>query len=143
MAMHAIGSLIRLAAGTNVYLAEALLRKVMALKAELAGESPSALDRLLAERAAATRLQTCYDDGLMAQAAKADEARSRQLQRQQDAAHRRHLAALKTLATVRKRLKPAVSPVDLALCPLPEGRPPAAPKHPRVQTPAEGVPVLN
>jgi hypothetical protein len=142
LAMQAIGSLIKLAAGTNVLLGESLLRKALALKEELAGESPSALDRLLAERAAATWLQTNYYDGLMAQAAKAGEARSRLLQAQQDAAHRRHLAALKTLAAVRRLLKPAVSPVDLALRPLPEGRPQPTPQHPRLHTPA-GVPVQN
>jgi hypothetical protein len=135
LAMQAIGSLIKLAAGTNVLLAESLLRKVQTLKEELAGESPSALDKLLAERVAATWLQTNYYDGLMVQAAKADEARSRMLQRQQDAAHRRHLAALKTLAVVRRLLKPAVSPVDLALRPLPEGRPQAGAKHARLHTP--------
>jgi hypothetical protein len=132
---QATGALIKLAAGPNVLLAESLLRKLTALKDELAGPSPSALDRLLAERAVATWLQANYYDGLMAQAAGADEARSRMLQRQQDAAHRRHLAALKTLAVVGKLLKPAVSPVDLALRPLPEGQPQATPKHPRLHTP--------
>jgi hypothetical protein len=137
LGIQAVGSLIKLAAGPNLLLAESLLRKLTALKEELAGPSPSALDRLLAERVAATWLQTNYYDGLMAQAAGADEARSRMLQRQQDAAHRRHLAALKTLATVRRLLKPAVSPMDLALRPLPEGRPQPTPQHPRLHTPAD------
>jgi hypothetical protein len=142
LAMQAIGSLIQLAAWPNLLLAESLLRKVQALKEELAGESPSALDKLLAERVAATWLQANYFDGLMAQAQAASEGRSRLLQAQQDAAHRRHLAALKTLAVVRKLLKPAVSPVELALRPLPEGQPQTTPKHPRLHTPS-GVPVQN
>jgi hypothetical protein len=36
------------------------------------------------------------------------------LQHQQDAAHRRHLAAIKTLATVRKLLTPVPSPIEIA-----------------------------
>jgi hypothetical protein len=36
------------------------------------------------------------------------------LQHQQDAAHRRYLAAIKTLATVRKLLTPARSPFEIA-----------------------------
>jgi hypothetical protein len=68
---------------------------------------------------------------------------SKILQRQQDAAHRRHLADLKTLALVRKLLTPPLSAVDLALRPLPEGRPQTRVKHPRLHTLGEGVPVLN
>jgi hypothetical protein len=36
------------------------------------------------------------------------------LQRQQDAAHRRHLTAVKTLATVNKLLPPTPAPVEIA-----------------------------
>ena len=36
------------------------------------------------------------------------------IQSEQDGAHRRHLAAIKTLATVRKLLTPALLPVDVA-----------------------------
>jgi hypothetical protein len=43
----------------------------------------------------------------------------------QDVAHRRHLAALKTLATVRKLLAPPPSPIDVARR---LGRPAAAPR---------------
>ena len=67
-------------------LAESLLCKLRALKAELAGESPSPLERLLASRVALTWLEANYLDILVAQAAGAGEARLRALQRQQDAA---------------------------------------------------------
>jgi hypothetical protein len=43
------------------------------------------------------------------------------LQRHQDAAHRRHLTALKTLATVRKLLKPAPSTLELLGYPAGKG----------------------
>jgi hypothetical protein len=114
LALQAEASLVRLAAGTNLLLAEGLLRKLHALKAELAGESPSPLVKLLAERVSACWLQVSYYDALLAQAAGASEARLKMLQRERDAAHRRQLSAVKTLATVRKLLVPSPSPVQIA-----------------------------
>ena len=143
LAAQAEASLILLAAGNNLLLAESLQRKLKALKDELGGESPSPLDRLLVERATATWLQVNYFDGLLAQAKGANEAQARMLQRHQDAAHRRHLTAVKTLATVRKLLKPAISPVDLALRPIAESRPAKAYKHPRLRPAEETSPVMN
>jgi hypothetical protein len=52
-------------------------------------------------------------DALAAQALVGSQ-RLRELQKLQDAAHRRHLAALKTLATVRNLLTPTPSPVQVA-----------------------------
>ena len=69
LAAHAEASLAMLAAGPNLLLAESLKRKLAALKAELGGESPSPLEKLLVERVTATWLQTNYHDGLLAQAA--------------------------------------------------------------------------
>jgi hypothetical protein len=89
-------------------------RKVADLKAELAGPAASALERLLAQRVATTWLQIAHLDALAAQAAGGSEARVKLIQRQQDAAHRRHLSAVRTLATVRKLLRPAPSPVEIA-----------------------------
>jgi hypothetical protein len=113
LAVQAEASLILLAAGKNLLLAESLQRKLKALKDELGGESPSPLDRLLVERVVTTWLQTAYFDGLLAQARGASEAQAKMLQRQQDAAHRRHFTAVKTLATVRKLLKPSPSTLEL------------------------------
>ena len=56
----------------------------------------------------------CLLDALAAQAAGGSEARVKLIQRQQDAAHRRHLSAVRTLATVRKLLRPSPSPVEIA-----------------------------
>jgi hypothetical protein len=63
--------------------------------------------------------------------------------KRQAGAQQRYLHTIKVLATVRKLLRPALSPVDLALRPLAESRSGKAPKHPRLHTPAEGAPVLN
>ena len=125
LAAHAEASLAMLAAGPNLLLAESLKRKLAELKAELGGESPSALERLLIERVTATWLQTNYVDGLLAQAAGAGEARLKVLRQMQDGAHRRHLAAIKQLAVVRRLLRPAPSPLEL-LAPVSETSAPAA-----------------
>ena len=126
LAAHAEASLAMLAAGPNLLLAESLKRKLAALKAELGGESPSPLERLLVERITATWLQVNYHDGLLAQAAGAGEARLKALRQQQDAAHRRHLAAIKQLAVVRRLLRPAPSPVEMLRSPVAETSPAAA-----------------
>ena len=131
LAAHAEASLAMLAAGPNLLLAESLKRKLAALKAELGGASPSPLEKLLAERISTSWLQVTYFDGLLAQAGGAGEARLRALQRQQDAAHRRHLAGIKQLALVRKLLRPAPSPLELLRAPVGETSPaPAKPRRP-------------
>ena len=125
LAAHAEASLAMLAAGPNLLLAESLRRKLAELKAELGGESPSPLEKLLAERISARWLQTAYFDGLLAQAAGAGEARLKVLRQQQDAAHRRHLASIKQLAVVRRLLRPAPSPLELLRAPVGETSAPA------------------
>ena len=130
LALQAEGALVRLAAGSNLLLAESLLLKLRALKAELGGDGDSPLERLLIARLAATWLQTNYYDTMVAQAAGAGEARLRALQRQQDAAGRRHLAGIKQLAVVRRLLRPAPSPLELLRAPVGETSPaPAAPRR--------------
>ena len=127
VSLQAEGALVRAAAGRNLLLGESLLFKLRELKAELGGESPSPLERLLVERVSASWLQTAYFDGLLAQAAGAGEARLKVLRQQQDAAHRRHLAGIKQLALVRKLLRPAPSPLELLRAPVGETSPaPAA-----------------
>jgi hypothetical protein len=114
LALQAEAALGVLAAGKNLLLGESLQRKLAAMKEELAGKSPSPLERLLVERVTATWLQTNYYDALVAQNKGASDTQSRRLQGLQDAAHRRHLTALRALATVRKLLTPAPSPIEVA-----------------------------
>jgi hypothetical protein len=137
LAAQAEAALIRLAAGRDLLLTEALLRKLAALKQELGGESPSPLERLLIERVTACWLQVAYYDTLVVQARESSPARLKMLQGLQDAAHRRHLSAIKTLATVRKLLRPPLSPVDVAA--RLDGERPRV----RMHNPAVGVPVEN
>ena len=126
LAAHAEASLAMLAAGPNLLLAESLRRKLAELKAELGGESPSPLEKLLAERITTSWLQVTYFDGLVAQAGGAGDARLRALQRLQDAAHRRHLAGIKQLEVVRRLLRPAPSPLELLRAPVGETSPSTA-----------------
>ena len=123
LALQAEGALVRVAAGSNLLLAESLLFKLRALKAELGGDGDSPLERLLIAQVAATWLQTNYFDGLLTQAAGAGEARLKVLRQQQDAAHRRHLAGIKQLALIRKLLRPAPSPLELLRAPVGETSP--------------------
>jgi hypothetical protein len=123
LAAHAEASLAMLAAGPDLLLAECLKRKLAALKAELGGDSPPPLERLLIERVTSTWLQVSYHDTLVAQAAGAGEARLKVLRQQQDSAERRHLAALKQLAVVRRLLRPAPSPLELLRAPVGETSP--------------------
>jgi hypothetical protein len=137
LAAQAEGALIRLVAAKNLLLTESLFLKLAALKEELGGESPTPLERLLIERVTACWLQVAYYDTLVVQARESSPARLKMLQGLQDAAHRRHLSAIKTLATVRKLLRPPLSPVDVATR-LAGERPPV-----RMHNPAIGVPVEN
>jgi hypothetical protein len=114
LAAHAEAALGMLAAGNNLLLAESLKRTLSAMKTELGGQAPSPLERLLIERVTATWLQVNYFDGLVAQAKETKNAQWQLLQRHQDSAGRRHLAAIKALATIRKLLTPASSPLDIA-----------------------------
>jgi hypothetical protein len=130
LAAHAEASLAMLAAGPNLLLAESLKRKLAELKAELGGESPSPLEKLLAERISTSWLQVTYFDGLVAQAGGAGEARLKVLRQMQDGAHRRHLAGIKQLAVVRRLLRPAPSPLELLRAPVGETSPaPAIPRR--------------
>jgi hypothetical protein len=87
---------------------EFLTHQLESMRIEVAGENPSPLERLLAERVVATWLQVQLFEGLYAVGMKSgsriqDDHRQKRL----DRAHRRHLSAIRTLAQIRK-LGPAV-----------------------------------
>ena len=106
MAAYAERSLIRKLSGNDLAIREGLHRKMESLRAELAGPTPSPLERLLVERIVVCwlhlyRLETIYVD---------KESESLHLgayyQRSVSAAHRRFLSAIKTLVVVRKLALP-------------------------------------
>jgi hypothetical protein len=101
-------SLIDNAAGKNLAFKEALRRKLELLRAELAGPSPSPLEQLLADRAATCWLWLHDLEIRLAQAKDLTIPQAEYRQRAVDRAHKRYLAALKTLALVRKLALPVL-----------------------------------
>jgi hypothetical protein len=140
VALEAQEAWLQLVAGRNLLLHECVQRKLEQLNQELAGEDPTPLERLLVARVVAGWLQTEYADAAYAEMKNPSPAQHAAAMRRQASAQQRYLQAIKTLATVRKLLRPPVSPVDLALRSLPETR---AGRLPRQAVPAERVPVLN
>jgi hypothetical protein len=87
---------------------ELLKHQLQSMRIEVAGDNPSPLERLLAERVVATWLEVqlfdaFYAFGLNSGTISQDEHRQKRV----DRAHRRHLSAVRTLAQIRK-LGPAV-----------------------------------
>ena len=141
LAQQSMEAWLQLIAGKNLMLHESTRRKAEQLRLELAGQAPSPVERLLVERIVSCWLQTNYADSAYAQLPKgANPAQHTAALQRQNSAQQRYLQAVKVLATVRKLLRPGLSPVDLALRPVPErpaGRLAGAP------VPADGEPVLN
>jgi hypothetical protein len=116
LAAQAQEAWLQLLAGTDYLLAESVRLKLGALRQELSAEGASPLEKLLIERVIACWLQTHYADALYAQAKGPHSTPSvrQELMKRQDSSQRRYLAAIKQLALVRKLLKPALSPLQLA-----------------------------
>ena len=111
IALQAERSVLSLAAGKNALAFDAMERKVDQLRVELVGPSPTPLERLPVDQIVVCWLQvnqaerTCvgffHDGGSMAEA----EFHQRRLDPR---AQKRYLAAIKTLAQVRRLLAPTV-----------------------------------
>ena len=109
LALQAELSLIQALVGKDLAWREALARKLGLLRRELAGPSPSALERLLVERAVACWLQVQDADVRYAHNQKGCTlAQGEYCQRRMDRAHIRYLSALKALALVRKLALPVL-----------------------------------
>lgn len=109
LAVQAEQSLVKVMGGKNLAYREAITRKLEMLRAELLGENPTPVERLLVERAVACWLQVQEADIRYAQnqgtmSFKQADCHERRI----DAANRRYLAALKTLALVRKLAVPVL-----------------------------------
>ena len=143
LAAQAQEAWLQLLAGTDYMLAESVRLKLGALRHELGAEGASPLEKLLIERIVACWLQTHYADALYAQARGPQSTASvrQELMKRQESSQRRYLAAIKQLALVRKLLRPALSPLQLALGTVSEDA--AAPKAPGKRVTAPRLAEVN
>jgi len=101
-------SIVKKISGDDVFTQEAIPRNLEAMRKEIAGESPSPLERLLAERIGVCWLELQYFEAVYAQnMGKLTITQSDYHQRRIDKAHRRYLSSIKALAQIRK-MGPAV-----------------------------------
>lgn len=115
LARDAERALLNSIAGVNLARREALQRRMDELRAELGGDNPRPLERLLVARVVLCWLHVHHADCQSNLASGASAAHEEYLGRQQERAQRQYLAAIKCLATVR-RLALSVQ-VDLHLAP--------------------------
>jgi hypothetical protein len=102
-------ALIRAATDENLSFREALIRKLDLLRDELAGPAPAPLERLLVDRIVACWLQLHIGDLFLAQKeGTLKVAQAEYHERTRDRAQQRYLAAIKTLALVRKLALPVL-----------------------------------
>jgi len=99
---------IRVVTSGNSVLEEAVMRKLTDLRSELAGPTPTVLERLLVERVLIGWLHCHYADIVAARRTDVSPAQAEYYQRRQDHAQRRYLAAIRTLACVRRLPLPAI-----------------------------------
>ena len=108
LARAAQGSIIqRMGGEDNLLVREVYVRKLDAMRQELAGPEPSPLERLLADRIITCWLHVNHAEAIFAQGEfTLPEADFHQ--RRISRAHQRYLSAIRTLAQVRKLLGPTV-----------------------------------
>ncbi len=117
LAGHAQGAWIDLIAGVDLALKESLGRRVEALKAELAGPDPSPLETLLIDRVAACWLQVGHADAAVVPSGPVSIPQGDHARKRQDSAQKRYLAAVGTLAMIRRLLGTAggIQPLTIAM----------------------------
>ena len=101
-------SLLQEASGGVLLVQEALRRKLDAVLAELEGESPTPIERLLAERASLCWMMVYLYESTYAHAEGCPKPQAEVQQLRIDRAHARFLSAVRTLAQVRKLAVPAL-----------------------------------
>ena len=103
-----IGLIHQVAGERNLVRQEAIARKCVALAQELAGPTPSPLERLLVERIVLCWLHLHYAEGLCLQMKEGTFQQEEFHQRRISKAHARYLSAIRTLAQVRRLGVPAI-----------------------------------
>ena len=110
---HTRNELTRPAAGNNLVAQETFTRKIDAVRDELAGPTPSPLERILCERVALCWYDAHEMDRRFSDQSNMSFKATEYRESRRDRAHKRFLAACRTLATVRKLALPAIQ-VNLA-----------------------------
>jgi hypothetical protein len=102
-------SFLKAIGGEDIGFREAVLKKMQTMRADLLGENPTPIERILVERVVACWLQVQDAEVRFAQRqADLTMTQGDYHQRRMDSANRRFLAAVKTLALVRKLAVPAL-----------------------------------
>jgi hypothetical protein len=120
LALQAQGAWLELICGPNLLLRESLVRKIEEMEREVLEAKECPLQRLLAKQVVACWLQVQYADAIAAQLRGSSPAQYTIVLRRQNSAQRRYLQSIRTLATVRTKLRPAPSPLDLLGSPVAE-----------------------
>ena len=108
-------SVINSISGDDLITQETIPRHLSDMRRELAGDNPSPMESLLVERIVACWLQLQYYEVLYAQNFRQLSLRQSESQQKRiDQAHRRYLSAIRTLAQVRKLVKPSVAQINIA-----------------------------
>jgi hypothetical protein len=107
-------ALIDLAVGGQVVLKEATLRRANEIEAELAGPDASPLEKVLAGNVAVAWLAAAEAELTALHSRSGPPARADFLDRRRDRARKRLEGAARTLALVRKLLRPAPAPLEEA-----------------------------
>ncbi|MBX7106180.1 MAG: hypothetical protein K1X57_19020 [Gemmataceae bacterium] len=102
LAAVARGQLVKKAVGDDVTACESLLHFLEVMRAELAGPNPVALERLLADRIVSAWLYLHYLEAMAVPAELKGMRVASHCQKQIDRAQGRYLAAIRSLASVRK-----------------------------------------
>jgi hypothetical protein len=125
LGQHAETAWIEKIAGENLCLAEGLRNRLKSLKEDLVGQRPTAVEELWAQRVKLSLLQTEYYELALATLPKdAPLGHLKFLEQRRDAAHKRHLQAMKAFTESQKLL--AESPHIL---PMPSSKPTPARKR--------------
>jgi hypothetical protein len=101
-------TLIGMFSGQNLLLKESIIRKLDLLRSELAGPAPTPLERLLVERVVTCWLHLHHLEQIFAQKDSISLDLGTYYQRSITSAQKRYLAAIKTLAQVRKLALPVL-----------------------------------
>ncbi|OAI41755.1 hypothetical protein AYO40_02320 [Planctomycetaceae bacterium SCGC AG-212-D15] len=125
LAHQVLATWVKLISGSNLLLSESLNRKLQAMRAELSGPDPSPLEKLLVERVLACHLHVYHADAMVVETTNATPGQHRALQDRLTGAQHRFLKAIKALATLRKLIKPPISPVEIATRSMAETTPKA------------------